>query len=201
MDFDNLLYLNDDKINTIFVLATRWGAYFGGINVFNYEMCRTLGKVYKNKKIYCFVHEVNADEIEDAKKNNIELVSILDYRDVDIENFSKKNVLFPDIIIGHDIFTGAIANKCRNNLKNLISGVISHYTYELYAALKGKTGEEVEKIKHQQDVILKEADIVFAVGPKLFNSLKDSRINNGIELNPGCFKTNIKIFTEDNLGD
>lgn len=201
MDFDNLLYLNEDKINTIFVLTTRWGAYFGGINVFNYEMCRTLGEKYKNKQIYCFVNEANENELQDAIQNNIQLVPIPDYKDVNIKNYSNKENLFPDIIIGHDIFTGEIANKCKNNIKNSISAVILHHAYHLYGALKGKSGEETDNKKILQREILREADIVFTVGPKLFNSLKDYRINNGIELNPGCFKTNIEIFPEDNLGD
>lgn len=183
----------------ICVLTTRWGAHFGGINVFNREMCIGLKEFQSHLKLICIVNEMNDTEIKDAKNHNIELIRIPENTyPIDIINKLNSEHLFPTTWIGHDVYTGQLAIDC-SKLNISRSAVVSHFDYEYYGSYKGNTGKIVEEKMLKQQQILSDTDIRFSVGPKLKKTVFRLTHENPIVLNPGCFKSNVSP-TELNSG-
>jgi hypothetical protein len=175
----------------ICVLTTRWGAHFGGINVFNREMCIGLKESQPNVKLICIVNELNDSEILDAKSHNIKLIKIVENTyPIEIINTLNSQQIFPTTWIGHDMYTGQLAIDC-SKLNISRSAVISHFDYEYYGSYKGNSGKVVEEKMLKQKQILSDADIRFSVGPKLKETVSRLTHKHPVVLNPGCFKSNV----------
>lgn len=183
----------------ICVLTTRWGAHFGGINVFNREMCIGLKEYQPDLKLICIVNEMNDFEIQDAESHNIKLIKIVENTyPIEIINILNSQQVFPTTWIGHDMYTGQLAIDC-SKLNISRSAVVSHFDYEYYGSYKGNTGKIVEEKMLKQKQILSDTDIRFSVGPKLKKTVFRLTHQNPVVLNPGCFKSSVSP-TELNTG-
>jgi glycosyltransferase involved in cell wall biosynthesis len=159
--------------------ATAWGSRHGGINSFNYDLCKALTKLlaepgHPNLKVVCIVNEGKCTEVEEAKSLGIELIIIphqdepaLDMKSV--INQLKGYEIKPVYVLGHDVHTGLRAIKLSEQI-NAPVAVFHHMDYSAYKPFQGKNDKH--PISRQEN-ILKEADIVFAIGPKLEKSASD----------------------------
>lgn len=172
---------------TFIFISTGWGAEYGGINSFNYDLCSAVARKYSGvHKVISVTHIISESMKKDAKKNGIELIGL------DAEELSNPNSIvdavqdyckFDSMIywIGHDIKTGAVACKCSKQRGDK-SVFIHHMDYASYYAFKSFNGEEATKRENEQTKLLKMADFIFAVGPLLRDSAR-KKVNGKKEVN------------------
>lgn len=166
-----------EKITTVF-LADEWGFSKGGINVFNRLLCEAMGTI-EAVKVLCVSTNVDEDEIAMAAKGGIQLVNISG-RDFlkasSIISALKKyiNIEYKNIVfIGHDIKTGDIALKCKDELLGSKCAIIHHMAYAEYYSIVNRDSGLSENKEQEQRRILQSADIIFANGPVLEKSAQD----------------------------
>ncbi|MBD1831377.1 glycosyltransferase family 4 protein [Cyanobacteria bacterium FACHB-472] len=159
--------------------ATAWGTRHGGINSFNYDLCKALAKLlaepgHPNLKVVCIVNEGKCTELEEAKSLGIELI-IIPHQDepaLDVKNVSsqlKGYAIKPVYVLGHDVHTGSRAIAVSKHLSVPVA-VFHHMDYRAYKPFQGNNDKNPI---WRQENILKEADTVFAIGPKLKESAID----------------------------
>lgn len=165
---------------SIVFFATAWGTRYGGINSFNYDICRALAKLVKDKyEVICVVPCVGKKQVKEAKKEGVKLVKLRPGGDEtsfvpeDIEEVKK---LFPasedEVLwwIGHDVKTGPIAIDATREIGMGQTAIFHHMDYESYLALIPLNTKEL--VTEQRNV-LNQANIVFAIGPRLARSARD----------------------------
>lgn len=159
----------------IVFFATAWSSESGGINSINIDLCVALAK--GANEIYVVVPKAERSEVEHAQSRQVNLIII----DSEFSSYNKKINLvreklglsdFSEISwVGHDAVTGGAAILSRKLLGGQ-SIAIHHMDYSNYYYLK--SSEVKDKISIQK-TILRAADIVIAVGPRLFHSAKHIR--------------------------
>ncbi|WP_230407694.1 glycosyltransferase [Undibacterium rivi] len=160
-------------------MATSWSATNGGINSINYDLCNSLYS--KTSEIYCLIPSSDSTFDADEKPENIKVLKL----HYEFSEYNKSldtvteflNIKSSDnsdnlVWIGHDAITGGAAIFSKNSFGGL-SVVFHHMDYSNYYHLKNKSA--VEKKINVQKTILKTADIVFAVGPRLLTNAKRIR--------------------------
>jgi glycosyltransferase involved in cell wall biosynthesis len=157
---------------TYVFFATAWSSANGGINSFNMDLCNAIAKLGIRISIF-----LPADGKSDADiPNNITVHRL----PTSVERFDRTSTEFvqqrlegsSDIVwVGHDAVTGGLANYMRKVMGGK-SVVFHHMDYSNYYFLKQK--DSVEKIRNQKH-LLREADIVIGIGPRLANSAKHVR--------------------------
>lgn len=176
-------------MDTVIVIADGWGSKFGGINSFNYSLCKAMGKKYGSQlNIICVVPNTSSKVCSKEKsKHNLKLISLqsVDFNDEDIiiEEIKKSiSIIKNDRIIwvGHDIKTGFLALKCCEKVKESKCAIIHHMSYKEYYTMLNNNPDEVEEKRKQQRKLLNQVDYVIANGPKLMNSALDLLENNEI---------------------
>jgi len=161
----------------IVFFATAWGSDYGGINSFNYDLCKALAKLTApSLSIVCIVEDdIVEDEDEGKDKlSGLELWSLPSVRrsKQDIDNVVdklKSRQLTAVYVIGHDVHTGSRAIAVSKHLSVPVA-IFHHMDYRAYKPFQAKNDRE--QLDHQKN-ILKEANIVFAIGPKLEKTAKD----------------------------
>lgn len=161
---------------SIYVLfSTSWSAENGGINAINYDLASALNA--NAQEIYVIVSDATEPNRIDAARLGIKLrVASDDYSKLHnwlptlLEDF-KSSLAGECIWVGHDTITGGAALLARKTLGGK-SVLLHHMDYSNYYHLKNKDGNI--KISSQK-ALLKEADVVFAVGPRLFTNARRLR--------------------------
>lgn len=179
----------------IIMLADAWGFKFGGINSFNYDFCFALAHVCKSQhKVFCVAPDVSKREIEEARNKKLQLINVAKadlmdpcaiYQSLNLSAGCDQ----PLVWVGHDVITGEIALKCKEE-NGGISIVFHHMAYEEYYSILNPDPEAARKKVVDQNKILRQADAVFAVGPVLFESAQDIRDQdeNCFRIDPGFAK-------------
>lgn len=183
---------------TIIFISTHWNYSNGGINSFNFDLALHLGNEAKkeNYRVICLSYiDPSNQQVNEAKKNNLEILS-LNKTDVEFE-FDKDLKIINELLskykrsdfiyfVGHDIFTGDLANYLKHQYKKSASVVFHHMDYESYYAIKGdiSPSQLVTKFSKQTQ-ILQEADLVIGVGPKLFSSALSKTTKPVFKIIPG----------------
>ncbi|HYK03876.1 MAG TPA: hypothetical protein VE974_19125 [Thermoanaerobaculia bacterium] len=170
--------------SVIVLLATAWGPRFGGINLFNTEIAKSLGILpTRQYELICVVPNpatrqlqeelrlrfhvqivsLEADEGEFAAGSASEILKRLDVAS-EPQRF---------IWIGHDDKSGPLALE----LKSLVNGshavLINHMAHSAYQSVKkGTSSSAASKRQHQFDLFSK-ADLCLTVGPMLHSHLYD----------------------------
>jgi glycosyltransferase involved in cell wall biosynthesis len=171
----------------IVFVSTNWGAKFGGINSFNYDLCIAVSNKYgKIHDVFCIVPSANLKERENARKNNVRLIEVDSLAEVDgvvdkcfQNDFNKeKEVIW---WVGHDVITGFYARDYARAFQQKFSidcklAVIHHMDYEAYYGYKSGSGSKTDMKNKEQIHILADADKVFAVGPLLLKSANDKLV-------------------------
>lgn len=163
---------------TFIFISTGWGAEFGGINSFNYDLCLAVAKKYgTTQKIVSVTGIVSESVKRMARDSGIELIGLEDdeinNKDLVIE-VVQEYCHYASMVywIGHDIKTGAIACACAKE-RGEKSVFIHHMDYISYYAFKSCSGRKASERENEQISLLKRADFVFAVGPLLRDSAKN----------------------------
>ncbi len=152
--------------------------------------------VHPDLSIVCIVNEGKSTEVEEAKALGVELLVIphLDEPALDVKNVSshlKGSEIKPVYVLGHDVHTGLRAINLSGYLGVPVA-LFHHMDYEAYKSFQGKNDKDL--ISGQEN-ILKKADVVFAIGPKLEESARD-KIRGGekevcvIKVQPGLAEIN-----------
>lgn len=186
----------------IVFLATAWGTKHGGINSFNFDLCKAVAaqlQPLEEYEVVCVVLNADKDVIEKAQKdNNIRLISLdisprENFEDGDAYKiryiFEDRNSSWqPCWWVGHDVISGSIAIKLRELHKKLPSKVviIRHMDYETYKIFQNPT--ESEELIQEQKRITKDANRVIAIGPYLQNLVQDYLDTDVKCLIPGLLK-------------
>ena len=163
---------------SVYILfSTSWSAQNGGINAINYDLASALNA--NAQEIFAIVSDATDSDISDAARLGVQLrVASSDYSNLHNWLPALLEDLRPSLNgeclwIGHDTITGGAALLARN----IVGGkfvLFHHMDYANYYHLKKKNGEE--KISSQKS-LLKQADVVFGVGPRLFANAKRLRLS------------------------
>lgn len=159
-----------------FFLSTRWGRSGGGLNVFNKGLAEGTADVLNGAgRCYCIVEqqahtadggavEIFVYEDRTSPERTAQQIRTIIANSGDVSN--EVDV----VIVGHDVHTGLLAIECARLLRDswkCQSAVIRHMHYQQYATEKGVAAADVEGKAKSQEVIVQDADRVFAVGPLL----------------------------------
>ncbi len=170
----------------IIILSTHWGYQEGGINSFNYDFTMALGPVAKQAgfSVICItLFDTTDQRAKDARQNDIQLFSLNKTQNtfaIDQDLRSIKSIVQkleePSFFcfVGHDVFTGEIANYLAQEYPDLsLSVVFHHMDYEAYYNMKGDSSpaDLREKFAGQNNVLTK-ASLVLAIGPLLLSSAR-----------------------------
>ncbi|BDE72822.1 glycosyltransferase [Delftia lacustris] len=171
--------------NSYVFFATAWSAVNGGINAFNLDLCQTIASI--GQKIDIFLE---CDAAVDAEIPASVRIHRLPSK---FENFGAKEIsIISELItdlesvvwVGHDAITGGVALFTKNTCGGR-AAIFHHMDYSNYYYLK--QNDVAKKIKTQKH-LLREADIVFGVGPRLFQNARHLRPSHleTYEITPGC---------------
>ncbi len=178
----------------IVFLATYWGAKYGGINTFNFDLCKAVAQILKkeNYQVVCVALETDIKAMAEAEEAGVNLIHLETGKKefhLSILISDKINKIDFDKVVwwvGHDLHSGEFALALRNKYKGRVA-LINHMNCEAYESLKCPDAKEREnKLEIQKDIFQK-ADYVFGVGPDLegyarsFNNKSDILIPGLIE--------------------
>lgn len=170
-------------------IASAWGPVNGGINSLNYDLAKACAAgTDVNKKVCCVIPDLSEGAKQEMQELGIIPVTIShnafggDEKEAaklisnEIESNPTLRHYYPRhcsvYCIGHDIYTGmisfALAKLCKG--KNIVFHHMDYPSYYLFQ--NNDVTRYEEKVSRQKDV-LKNADLVFAVGPKLYDSAAD----------------------------
>lgn len=104
-------------MNTIIFLATAWGTSKGGINTFNYHLCKAFAKKYGEKcRVVCVSYNISAKEQRKMKQDaNLNLISMPTEKDFNdnpdeiVASLTSNEIIVSEsqvLWIGHDVHTG-----------------------------------------------------------------------------------------------
>lgn len=188
-----------EKKQVIFI-SDQFGYRCGGSNTFNIELCFALRQIAA-EDVDLFSLVINCQENDriarlehKAEELSIKIVhqSILDRekgvsdnecQEIAMRLFGTASYKGDLIWIGHDIFTGQHAIR----LAEFIGGesiVCIHTDYDTIEGLKGINNMGLIKERNQRDII-RGADRIFAIGPRLLERVREIRKTEIYELIPG----------------
>jgi len=187
------------KKHVVFI-SDQFGYRCGGSNTVNIELCFALRQIATGE-VEVFSLVVNCQDScrvagleRKAAELGIKIVhqNILDEaegisdkecQEIDLRLFGTCRDKGDIIWIGHDIFTGQHAICLAESIGGE-SVVCIHTDYDTIEGLKGINNMGLVKEKSQRDII-RNADVVFAIGPRLLERVREIRKTNIYELVPG----------------
>lgn len=161
------------------VFASSWGSESGGINAFNFDLVRalaTLAASGDSVKVVCLVDSPPPGNM--ASDN----LAVLHFgADADMESVERARAAlallrshFQSFPVrwwfGHDVISGKLALCARDESGEGRCAIFHHMNYWAYTAIKHSDGDLALRRRTIQTDILRAADVVFAVGPKLYKS-------------------------------
>lgn len=170
---------------TLIAFATNWGSKHGGINSFNTDFLTAFGVAYHlNAQVICIVPSAPAEIVEDALKAHVRLVPLpyipqsvslqREHGRAGVDELKRLDVDFdPDrtVWLGHDRITGHAAIGAAK-IAGGRAAVIHHMSYDHYEAY-AEDSQSAQKKTNDQSALLRESDIVLAVGPLLRDTAND----------------------------
>lgn len=174
----------------ILVMATEWTAKHGGLSTFNRELCKSLSSL--GHDVVCVVPCIETGEADAALAVSVRLVGARPggsdpagglLRRLPLQGFT------PDLIIGHGRITGEAARvqqqdsyptAKRIHFVHMAPGEIEWYKDKENAA---QTAEQREGLELD---LCKEADLVAAVGPRLY--LEVGNLLSALQVQPRLFQ-------------
>lgn len=187
----------------IVVVATGWGPKYGGINSFNYDLCRALGPILDDEyRLICAVPYISESEINENAKFNIHFCEIgfpLSSPTLAFQINELVNEKYPGETIwwiGHDIYSGEIVNYGKNKFAGQ-SAVFQHMAYRLYHTYKTYDGNHTIVLDEKQRKIAEECDTLIGVGPLLYKHAKSFKDDSVFLVIPGLQKIDIRKRNKD----
>lgn len=174
----------------IFVfISDAWGYVSGGINCFNYNLAIACAKIAKNNKkikVCCVVPELSDIDKKNMEREKIVPITISKNAFESPEAIGlisqsiKSNKIFhhyyPNkcntFYIGHDVYTGHLSKGLASNCGGW-NIVFHHMDYASYYLFNKPNVTNYSNKTHQQEIVLRDADMICAVGPMLLQSAQD----------------------------
>ena len=167
-------------LERVIAFATAWGPKQGGINAFNTELLKSLGvSVERSFEVTCVVSEASSEEIAEAKRFSVELLSLGRSLSGNVAGNSdvfekcaaalaakSQNACW----IGHDLITGPMACEMRDRFAGRVC-LFHHAAYGRYQGFKHLDSSIPESLENRQRSLFQRADRVLAVGPLLADNL------------------------------
>lgn len=188
----------------IVFIDNMFGYQNGGCSTINYELCIALRQITTecNDIISLVINCNKEDRIGELEKtasdlgiyivhknilNDVEQLSDEECKDVLSTVYEKAKIKNDEhvatIWIGHDIFTGKYAIRLAEYSLGM-SVVCIHTDYDTIEGLKESNKKGITK-ENDQRRIIQNADVVFAIGPRLLERVKEVRPDGVYELIPG----------------
>jgi glycosyltransferase involved in cell wall biosynthesis/arginine repressor len=172
----------------IIFFSTSWSTTNGGVNSFNFDLCNTIGA--RGVEVYCLTPPNQSPDLQIEHQNSVKVYQIghgFDQLHKSLDEIKRLAAITGNekiVWVGHDALTGGAAILSKSHFGGT-SVVFHHMDYSNYYHLKSE--KTSSKISIQKSVI-KEADLVFAVGPRLLINAKRLRKPNQetYELTPGA---------------
>lgn len=148
----------------ILFVASEWWPAKGGVSSFNIELAAAAARL--GHEPLCVVRSAQRQEIEDARSLGVTLLSAVDHGSSDNGPFSLGTT--PDVVVGHDRWTGPLAARWRAMYPSSRLAHVLHVHPELIDGHKSEfsiseRSARVEQARFQID----NADASFAVGEML----------------------------------
>lgn len=165
---------------TFLLVGSEWQSAHGGISSFNRDLCKALAK---DHTVYCLLPSVDNSDRADASRGSVILVEApaqVGFKGLELlGSIASAPVpnLVPDAIVGHDHITGREALRLRDQFYPGSKFVHFIHTIppesELYKNHpKPQAASLVGHDKRARQIALcKEADLVFAVGPRIYSNV------------------------------
>lgn len=171
-------------MNTIIFLATAWGTSKGGINTFNYHLCKAFAKKYGEKcRVVCVSYNISAQEKRKMEQDvNLYLISMPTEKDFNdnpdeiVASLASNRIIGSEsqvLWIGHDVHTGGLACDCRDKVEGSKAAIIHHMAYKEYYSMMSDNEKKIMAKEQEQEELLRRADYIFANGPKLYESARN----------------------------
>ncbi|RQO59416.1 glycosyltransferase [Variovorax sp. KBW07] len=174
----------------ILVMATEWTAKHGGLSTFNRELCKSLSSL--GHDVVCVVPRIEAGEANAALAVNVRLVGARPggqdpasglLRRLPLQGFA------PDLIIGHGRITGEAARVQQQDSYPTAKRI--HFVHMAPGEIEWYKGKEdaAQTADHREGLELdlcKEADLVAAVGPRLY--LEVGNLLSALQVQPRLFQ-------------
>src|SRR2546421_7680380 len=142
---------------------------------------RLAGALAKSADVYCVSLKPTTAAPEGVTLRHVSVDGLSSTDAGDLIRSTLK--ISPDWWVGHDVHTGNIALACRRGLE--LTCVLNHMDYLSYKPYE-RDPETIKKMAAQA-TIFQDADVVVAVGPKLFRTLRDlAPSTRRAQLVPGC---------------
>lgn len=171
------------RMARIVLITNAWGPKHGGINSFNTDFAKALSLVLApHTQVTCVVLDATAEEVVDAAKHGVRLLSLGIKGAERVDESRALNVLdavrqdgTDEVVwwVGHDVISGAAAVALPKLADEGRSALIHHMNYVAYTGYKQGNASAAKKKEEEQRALFKKATEVFAVGPLLRDSLSD----------------------------
>jgi glycosyltransferase involved in cell wall biosynthesis len=159
-------------------IATEWGTSEGGESVLNMRLVLAVARV---ADVSCVVLRPTSESPAGISLRAVTVDGLPVNKIAELIRSAVK--VSPDWWIGHDVHTGYIANECRSGLE--LACILNHMDYLSYKPYEHDP-ESVQK-SDLQSRLFQKTDLVAAVGPKLFRTVRDLAPNTRKTQHvPGC---------------
>lgn len=182
-------------MTNIVLLTTAWGRKHGGVNAFNEDLCVALAaRLGRGGNVYCAVVGPTGHEIADAASRGVTLIPINKSKAGEFDETWAHYVLSwmkaerpgqeIDWWVGHDVVSGEAALYGAGVQGR--AALIHHMNYHAYQVFKtDDANAAIAKYDRQKALFGKNADALFAVGPRLWESCRELSGRDVVQLIPG----------------
>jgi glycosyltransferase involved in cell wall biosynthesis len=188
--------LDELRVFRFLVVATEWGVMKGGVSTFNVNLCKALARLGHSVLVAIPRDQGAAGQPERTQYDSEGI------RFVSIDNPPTRNELqlfrefHPSFVVGHDRFTGALVSRLADEVGLSCKRVVFIHTDPRIELMKHESSsgrvDQREARERLQKQIMRSADIVVSVGPRLarhsldvIRELKESERPLHMEFIPG----------------
>ncbi|MET0636523.1 MAG: glycosyltransferase [Chitinophagaceae bacterium] len=184
----------------IVIISTQWGFLDGGVNCFNYDFSNALKASLSNTRyrliLISYENTLSTNGHRQFNESTITPIIVEESKALDQITSHLNNLIDVSslLFVGHDIFTGPLANSLRIICKHPGKSVVFHHldSSSYYPLKRPESIEENRRKTGVQYETLQSADLVVSIGPKLFADAKN-KIGQSVKmLIPGFH--NIEVF-------
>jgi Glycosyl transferases group 1/Tetratricopeptide repeat len=169
---------------TLIAFATAWGSRFGGINAFNIDLLKAVAAAYwESVHVVCVVADCSQEDIKTASEQfQVQLVQLglpsgkigAEHEALawaELQKIGQSTQPEQTIWLGHDLITGAIANKSAQE-RGGRAALIHHMSYAHYESFAESSASAYIK-EQEQKALFCAANLRLAVGPLLRDALAE----------------------------
>jgi glycosyltransferase involved in cell wall biosynthesis len=197
---DETIVLPSERIPTltpitsyrILVVATEWSSAHGGLSTLNRELCIALAEL--GHQVACLVLDASGRDIDEARGKHVRLIEcpkLIGYKDTSrLLLYSQATApdFEPEIVIGHDHATGREAYHIARQIYHIPLVLFVHTLPEEIELFKARTGNSPERAAAKASIqmqLCKDAQLVVAVGPRIYRHLQNRFRTTLVQLVPG----------------